>query len=85
MTEAEALAGLNDVFSDIFQRNDLVLERATTAEDVDGWDSLKQVEIAMAVEDAFSIRLRTREMESLKDIGELSDLIAAKVSADARP
>jgi acyl carrier protein len=60
MTERELYDSLNALFSEIFLREDIALLAATTAADIDGWDSFKQIEIVMAVEERFGIRLQTR-------------------------
>lgn len=82
MNSAQVLQQLNELFSEIFQRDDLILSPSTTAEDVAGWDSFKQIEIAVAVEEKFSIRLRTRDMTNLKNVGELVDFILEKTSGE---
>jgi acyl carrier protein len=53
----------------------------TTAKDVPGWDSMKQVMILMAVEEKFEIQLSTREMDRLKNVGDLVAAIASHVKA----
>jgi acyl carrier protein len=82
LNSAQVLQQLNELFSEIFQRDDLILSPSTTAEDVAGWDSFKQIEIAVAVEEKFSIRLRTRDMTNLKNVGELVDFILEKTSGE---
>jgi acyl carrier protein len=77
MTGPEVMERLNTVFADVFRRDDLVLEPTTTAADVPGWDSFRQVEIVIAVERHFQIRLRTREMIGLTNVGDLVDLIVS--------
>jgi acyl carrier protein len=79
VTEPDVIQKLTEIFSEIFRRDDLVLRPNTTANDVDGWDSFKQIEIAVAVEERFGIKLRTRDMSQLKNVGELVKLIASKL------
>ena len=79
MTEQEIYAALSDVFGDVFLRDDLHLTPGLTAKDVAGWDSFKQIEIVMATEQRFGIKLRTREIDALKSVGDLATLIASKL------
>ena len=79
MTEDKILEQLTEIFSEIFRRDDLVLLRTTTAKDVPGWDSFYQVEIALAIEEQMNIKLRTSEMNELKNVGELVKLVAGKL------
>lgn len=82
MNEFDVIAELTEIFSEIFRRHDLVLLPTTTASDVEGWDSFRQIEIAVAVEERFNIKLRTRDMSQLKNVGELAALISSKLPPD---
>ncbi len=78
MTEQEIYAALGEVFGDVFLRDDLTLTPDLSAKDVPGWDSFKQIEIVMATEQRFGIKLRTREIDGLKSVGDLAALISSK-------
>jgi acyl carrier protein len=79
MTEPEIYASLSNIFQEVFLRDDLVLTPALTAKDVAGWDSFKLIEIVMAVESHFDIKLSTREVDRLKNVGDLVAVIASKL------
>lgn len=64
----------------MFEDDELVVERSTTARDVDGWDSLRHVTLILQVEHVFSIRFPSSKVASLADVGELVDLVE-KLSA----
>lgn len=49
----------------------LALTPAMTAADVEGWDSLANVQIIVAIEKRFGIRFRTGEIATIKNVGEL--------------
>ncbi len=55
-------------------RNDL------TATDVEGWDSLTHMSIIAGLEQSFGIRFKLREINKLKNMGSLLDLIAEKTA-----
>ena len=80
MTTARArvLDELTELMRDIFVSPDLALTPATTAADVRGWDSMKQIEINIAVEERYGIRLSAREVDAMRSVGDLVDLIVAK-------
>jgi acyl carrier protein len=78
MTEPEIYQALTTIFHDVFLRDDLVLDPGLSAKDVEDWDSFKQIEIIIAVEQQFGIKFRTREMDSLNNVGDLVHLIAGK-------
>jgi acyl carrier protein len=77
-TEAEIYAGLTEIFNDVFMRDDMALTPALAANDVQGWDSFKQIEIIMASEEKFGMKFSTRELDSLQNVGDLVRVIAAK-------
>jgi acyl carrier protein len=70
------LAGLTKIFRDVFERDDLVLKPTDTAADIEGWDSLKQVEIIIAAQERFGIKLNSREVDALANVGDLAAVIA---------
>jgi acyl carrier protein len=78
MTEAEIYAALTQIFRDVFLRDDLVLMPDFTAKDIDGWDSYKQIEIVLATEERFNVKLTIREVDRLQTVGDLARVIATK-------
>jgi len=76
MSEAEIYQTLTSIFRDVFLRDDLVLTPQLSANDVPDWDSFKQIEIIIAVEEHYRIKFRTRELDTLKNVGDLVRLIA---------
>jgi acyl carrier protein len=81
MTDStEIYADLTEIFNDVFMVDDMKLTPELTAKDVKGWDSFKQIEIMVSVEERFNIKLSTREIDSLKNVGDLADVIAKKTA-----
>lgn len=74
---------LDEVFRDVFDDPTMQIQRDTTADDVDGWDSARMVEIIIASESRFGVTFTTRETDSLKCVGDLIDLVTRKTSAPA--
>jgi acyl carrier protein len=50
-----------------------------TGEDVAGWDSASHIMLIVAIELRFGIRFYTAELDDLKDVGALIDLIERKL------
>jgi acyl carrier protein len=69
---------LTEIFNDVFMADDMELTTALSAKDVAGWDSFKQIEIMVSVEERFNIKLNTREIDGLKCVGDLATVIASK-------
>ena len=66
------------VMRETFDRDDLEVTRETTAQDVEECDSLAHIELVVAIESAFHIKLRTGEIAGLKNVGQLHDVIASR-------
>ena len=77
---AKIYEDLTEIFNDVFMVDDMKLTPELTAKDVKGWDSFKQIEIMVSVEERFNIKLSTREIDSLKNVGDLADVIAKKTA-----
>ena len=78
MTEAEIYAAIDEIFRDVFLRDDIALTPELSAKDVPGWDSFKQIDIILAVEEKYRIKLNTKELDSLHNVGDLVRVIADK-------
>jgi len=78
MDKEEITGKLKTVFEKVFQENDLTITREMTATDVEKWDSLRHIELITAVEMAFGTKFKLREVLSMKNVGDLIDLIHTK-------
>ena len=79
MTREEVYARLKDVFVDVFDK-EIALSDATTAADVEGWDSLTHIQLIVAIEKHFKIKFTSKEILSWKNVGELVDCLASKLA-----
>ena len=79
MTESEVFARLNKVFRKVFDDSSIVLTRATTAKDIDDWDSIEHITLIGAVEKEFGMRFQMKEVSSMKNVGEMADIIRSRV------
>lgn len=60
----------------IFQQDDLVITDATTAQDVERWDSLTHIQFIVEIEKTFGIKFRNAEIAKLRCVGDLKKLVA---------
>ena len=79
MDKNEILGKLNKVFIDILDDEAIILNENTTADDVEGWDSLTHVQLVVAAERHFKIRFTAKEIQSWKNVGEMIDSISKKL------
>lgn len=74
----ETIDRLNGVFQQVFDDDEIEITPATTAKDVEGWDSMMHVTLMINVEKAFGLKFSSSEVASLQRVGDLVDLIEAK-------
>jgi acyl carrier protein len=76
---SDTLERLNHVFQDVFDDDDLLVSPLTTAEDVEGWDSLMHVTLMIRVEKAFGVKFTSSQVAGLKNVGQLAELLDQKL------
>jgi acyl carrier protein len=78
MEKIQVYSKLTAVFREVFDEDELNLTPQTTADDVDGWDSLAHIRLVLAVSKAFGVKFSASEIGNLKNVGEFADLIEKK-------
>jgi acyl carrier protein len=71
LTEQEILEKLTAIFRQVFDDETIIARPEMTAADVKRWDSLSHIDMIVLVEEAFGIRLPTREVVRLQNVGDL--------------
>jgi len=71
----DTLSQLRLIFREYFDEDDLVIERDTSASDIEEWDSLAQVGLVITIEKQFGMRFSKLDMDRLHNIGDMVDLI----------
>ena len=78
MERATVIEQLTPVFRKIFNIPDLVITDDMTANDVEGWDSLSHMLLITDVETAFSIKFKLKELNKMRNVGDMIDIILTK-------
>jgi len=73
MEKEDILEVLTEVFQEVFDDDSLILNRETIADDIEEWDSLNQIKLIVESERAFNVRLKSRDINILENIGEMVD------------
>ncbi len=79
MSREEILDQVTQVFADTLDEENVKLTENSTADDVEGWDSLTHVQLVVAVEKKFKIRFSAKEIQSWKNVSEMIDSISSKM------
>lgn len=79
MTKHDIIERLNEVFQDVFDDEDIVVDEETTADDIEDWDSIEHINLISAVESEFGIRFTMGEVSGMKNVGEMISIIEVRV------
>ena len=66
---------LNNVFRDVFDDDTITVNETTTSKDIEDWDSLEHINLVIAVEKQFNIKFNMGEVSTMKNVGEMVDII----------
>ncbi len=79
MERKEIFEKLTEIFRDVMDNDEIVLEENTTAEDIEEWDSLAHVQLIEKIQEVFGVKFSAKEMMSWDDVGEFVDSIQDKI------
>ena len=77
MNRQEIFEKLNEIFSDVFDE-EITVTAETTSADIEDWDSLEHITLISAVERTFKMKFKMSEVSSMKNVGEMVSIIAAR-------
>jgi len=79
MEEQLILEKLQKIFRDVFSSQSLNINPEMTANDIDEWDSLSHMLLITQVEAAFSIKFKLKDLNKMRKIGDMIELIQSKL------
>ena len=79
MTREEVFEKINEVFRDVFEDDEITVNDATTAADIEDWDSLEHINLMNAIEQEFGIKFTMGEIVAMKNVGEMATSIMGKL------
>jgi acyl carrier protein len=83
VTQEEVIDRIEPIIRDLFDEYEGPVSAALSANDIEQWDSLANVQLMVMVEVAFGIKFATSEVTSLRDLGELAGLVGRKVQTSS--
>jgi acyl carrier protein len=72
------LTQLQPIFQEALNNPKLTVTRVSNALNTPNWDSLAHIELIEMVESHFKVRFALGELQDLKEVGDLIDLIVKK-------
>ena len=76
----EIYSTLSAVFQKLFEDDSIQVTAVTTANDVDGWDSLSHSLLILSIEKRFKIIFTQKEIFGFKNVGDMAKCIFRKIS-----
>ena len=80
MQRGEIAEQITAIMEDVFDEDDLQYADGLSAADIEEWDSLSNIRFMVSVEKKFGIRFSNSEIEGLQNLGEMVDLLTAKLA-----
>lgn len=75
----EILAEVTRIFVKVLDNDSIALDHTTTANDIEGWDSITHVQLIVAIEKHFNIRFTSSEIQKFRNVGNICEAIKVKV------
>ena len=69
---------LVEVVAQVLGIDPTVLNARSRPNNTEGWDSLRHIEVMLAIETAFEVRLTMMELTSLRDLGDVAGALRKK-------
>jgi acyl carrier protein len=79
MTKDEILDSVSIIIREVLDLPDLDITEQTSAKDVDEWDSMTHIQLISTIEDRYKVRFALGELQSLKNVGDMIQLIQKKI------
>ena len=79
MKRSEVEKKVTDIFREIFDDKTLVINDETTANDIEGWDSLMHINLIASIEEEFNISFDMSDVISFNNVGDMIDAICKKI------
>jgi acyl carrier protein len=80
MNDSEILSTITTIIRDVLELPDLNVTLRTSAEEVDEWDSMTHIQLISAIEGKYKVRFALGELQSLKNVGDMIELIKKKLN-----
>lgn len=71
---------VTEICQDVFEDDELAINEATTAADVENWDSLTHLSLIHEIESQFKVKFTMGEIQGFQNMGELMDTLEKRVN-----
>ncbi len=74
------LSKFQSIFVDVLDDEDIILTEATTADDIEDWDSLTHIQLVVAIEKQFDVKFTAMEIDKYQNVGEMCQGVLDKLA-----
>ncbi len=67
------------ILASVLKHEKFEMKDELTATEVEGWDSLSHITIISEIEEEFKIKFKLKELNKLKNIGSLIEIVQSKL------
>ena len=75
MTKGDVFNRVQDVFIDVVDREDLIINELMNSDEIQEWDSLNHLVLINSIENEFDIKFSFEEVASFNNVGGLIERI----------
>lgn len=79
MSREDVYVRLNNVFREVFDDTSIEVNDGTTSADIEDWDSFEHINLIVAVEKEFAMKIPMGKVLTMKNVGEMVDIILDSV------
>ncbi|GAA3641477.1 acyl carrier protein [Flavivirga jejuensis] len=79
MNREDILTKVTNAFSSVLEHTNFELTNETTAEDVDGWESITHMMIITEIEKTFNIKFKLMDLMNMDSVGDLLNTIESEL------
>jgi acyl carrier protein len=70
------------LFREVFDQPDMHIDSNTSPEQLTEWDSVAQLKLVIAAEEAFGVEFKMDEIASIRTVGDFMRVVESQVSAN---
>ena len=75
MKDNEKIDVIQSIFRDVLSNKNIIISRNSTPEDIEGWDSLVNINIVVALEEHFKIKFSLDEITNINSVEDIVKMI----------
>lgn len=80
MERTEIFTKIELIFREVFDDNTIQIAEEMSAADIEEWNSLNHMILVSEVEKVFSIKFKLKDLNKMRNIGDMMDIVTSKLS-----